>query len=106
MKIRAGIWREWQSYHRLKGYDYTSVGAYFITLVTYQRDEIFGSVVNGEMKPTPLGNIVREEWFRSAAMRREIELFEDEFIIMPNHIHGIVFCFFPRFPFFPKMICG
>jgi putative transposase len=37
-----------------------------------------------------LGRIVQEEWFRSASVRKEIRLLEDEFVVMPNHIHGIV----------------
>ena len=75
---------------RLKGYDYTQPGAYFVTFCTYQRDEIFGEVINGEMKLSALGEIVREEWLRSAEVRKEIRLFDDEFVVMPNHIHGIV----------------
>ncbi len=74
---------------RLKGYDYTQPGAYFITICTHHRDEIFGEVVDGEIKLSPLGMIVREEWFRSAEMRKEIRLFEDELSIMPNHLHAI-----------------
>ena len=74
---------------RLKGYDYTQPGAYFITICTYHRDEIFGQIVHGEMKLSPLGKIVREEWMRSAEIRKEIRIFEDEFVIMPNHLHGI-----------------
>jgi REP element-mobilizing transposase RayT len=75
---------------RLKGYDYTQPGAYFVTICAYQRDEIFGEVVNGEMQLSSPGKIVREEWFRSAEIRKEIKLFEDEFVVMPNHVHGIV----------------
>jgi REP element-mobilizing transposase RayT len=75
---------------RLKGYDYTLPGAYFVTLVTYHRDEIFGSIKNGAMHFSPLGQIVHDEWMRSADIRREICLYEDEFVIMPNHVHGIV----------------
>ena len=75
---------------RLKGYDYTQPGAYFVTLVTHHREEIFGEIINGEMKLSPLGEIVRQEWFRSGEIRREIQLFEDEFAIMPNHGHGVV----------------
>ena len=74
---------------RLKGYDYTQPGAYFVTFCAYQRDEIFGEVINGEMKLSPLGEIVRQEWFRSGEIRKEIQLFEDEFVVMPNHLHGI-----------------
>src|SRR4051812_12722307 len=75
---------------RLKGYDYAQVGAYFVTIVAWRRDGIFGTVVNGEMICSALGEIVRQEWFRSAEIRKEIRLFEDEFVVMPNHIHGIV----------------
>jgi len=74
---------------RLKGYDYTQPGAYFVTICTYQRDEIFGEIINGEMRLSALGKIVREEWLRSAEIRKEIQVFEDEFMIMPNHLHGI-----------------
>ena len=74
---------------RLKGYDYTQPGAYFITMCAYQRMHVFGEVINGEMKLSALGKIVREEWLRSAEIRKEIQVFEDEFIIMPNHLHGI-----------------
>ncbi len=75
---------------RLKGYDYTRPGAYFITMCTHQRAHLFGEVVNGVMHLNALGEIVRAEWFRSADIRREIVLYPDEFVIMPNHIHGIV----------------
>ena len=75
---------------RLKGYDYTQPGAYFVTFCTYQRDEILGEVHYGEMKLSALGKIVRDEWFRTAQIRKEIQLFDDEFIIMPNHGHGII----------------
>ncbi len=75
---------------RMKGYDYTLAGAYFITIVAYQRKMLFGEIVNGEMKLNRRGEIVREEWFASANIRKEIRLFEDEFVVMPNHGHGIV----------------
>ena len=74
---------------RLKGYDYTQPGAYFVTFCSYQRDEICGEVINGEMTLSALGRIVRDEWFRSAEIRKEIRLIEDEFMVMPNHGHGI-----------------
>ncbi len=75
---------------RLKGYDYAQPGAYFVTIVTDQRREIFGQVVDSEMKLSPIGEIACQEWFRSAEIRKEIRLFDDEFVIMPNHIHGII----------------
>ena len=47
-------------------------------------------MVGDEIQLSSLGKIVQTEWFRSAEIRKEIRLFEDEFIMMPNHIHGIV----------------
>jgi REP element-mobilizing transposase RayT len=75
---------------RMKGYDYSLAGAYFVTLVTYQREMLFGEIIHEEMHPSRRGEIVREEWFRSAQIRREIRLYPEEFVVMPNHIHGIV----------------
>ena len=75
---------------RLKGYDYAQPGAYFVTIVTHDREMLFGQVVDGKMVLNPAGEIVCEEWFRSAEIRAEIALFPDEFVVMPNHIHGIV----------------
>lgn len=73
---------------RLSGYDYTATGAYFVTICTYQRDAIFGEVVKEEMRLNEIGRIVEEEWYKTAEIRKEIAL--DEFVIMPNHFHGIV----------------
>ncbi|MGP1383331.1 MAG: transposase [Thainema sp.] len=74
---------------RLKGYDYSSPGAYFITICTHQRECLFGNIVDGEMQLNPFGEIVAEEWLRSQNIRQEINL--DAWVVMPNHIHGIVF---------------
>ena len=73
---------------RLPAYDYAQAGAYFVTLVTHQRQRLFGEIVDGEMLVGSHGDTVKEEWLRSAEVRREIEL--DAFVLMPNHIHGIV----------------
>ena len=75
---------------RLAGYDYASEGGYFITIVTKGRVCLFGEVINGEMQINDFGKIVYEEWFRSKEIRQEIELDMDEFVVMPNHIHGIM----------------
>jgi len=75
---------------RLKNYDYSSPGAYFITICTHNRQCLFGEIVNGEMTLNEFGEIVRDEWFCSVHIRNEIELFENEFIVMPNHIHGVL----------------
>jgi len=75
---------------RLPGYDYTSEGAYFVTVVTHHRERLFGEIVNDEMVLNDFGKIVREEWLKTAQLRSEVELIEDEFVIMPNHFHGII----------------
>jgi REP element-mobilizing transposase RayT len=73
---------------RLPGHDYTQPGAYFITICTHQRQCLFGDVVDGALQLNELGQIVAEEWQKSAQIRREIEL--DDFVVMPNHLHGII----------------
>ena len=78
---------------RLPGHDYSSPGGYFITMVTFRRECLFGEVTGGEMKLSPIGEIVRREWFRTAELRPYVELHEGEFVVMPNHVHGIVWIF-------------
>ena len=73
---------------RLRTWDYGAAGAYFVTLVAQNRQLLFGTVADGRVAPSPLGEIVEREWLRSAAIRQEIVL--DLFIVMPNHVHGIV----------------
>ncbi len=75
---------------RLKGYDYRWAGAYFVTVCTHNRECLLGEIVDGQMRLNELGEIVWEEWFRSAEIRQEIELMPDEFVVMPNHVHGII----------------
>lgn len=61
---------------RLKNYNYAQAGAYFVTLCTQQRINLFGEIVEGEMHLHMAGQIAKEEWLRSAEIRREIELDE------------------------------
>lgn len=75
---------------RLEGYDYSQPGAYFITLVTSQREHLFGQILDGAMQLSILGRMARDEWMRSSQIRHEIRLYEDEIVVMPNHLHGIV----------------
>jgi putative transposase len=75
---------------RLKGYDYSQAGAYFITIVTQGRACLFGDVVGGEMRLSTWGAIAREEWFRTAKIRPYVRLHDAEFVVMPNHVHGII----------------
>ncbi len=75
---------------RLHGYDYTQPGAYFVTICTEGRACWFGEVRDGKMQLNALGEIVREEWFRTADVRPNVVLYRDEFVVMPNHVHGII----------------
>ena len=73
---------------RLASFNYANSGGYFITLVTHERINLFGKIVDGEMVANVIGQIVCEEWVRSAEIRNDIEL--DSWCIMPNHFHAIV----------------
>ncbi|MEE8640742.1 MAG: transposase [bacterium] len=73
---------------RLRDYDYTSGGAYFVTICTYDRECLFGAVEGDTVRLNQYGLVAGEEWSRSAAHRPEIEL--DASVVMPNHVHGIV----------------
>ncbi len=75
---------------RLADYDYSAEGGYYITIVTQRRACLFGEVVNGEIRLNDFGKIVWEEWFETEKLRPNIELLEDEFVVMPNHVHGII----------------
>ena len=73
---------------RLKGYDYTQVGAYFITICSYQREHIFGEIVNGEMKLSKFGLVAKQQWEKLPKRFPNIEL--GAFVVMPNHGHGVI----------------
>ena len=73
---------------RLKRYDYTQRGAYFVTICTHQRNCLFGEIVDGEIKLNTNGEIARGSWLSIPRHFKNVEL--DEFVIMPNHLHGII----------------
>jgi len=73
---------------RLEGYDYAGAGAYFVTICVQDKKCLFGEIVAGEMVLNDAGGIVADEWLKTARIRQEIEL--DEWVVMPNHFHGIV----------------
>jgi len=74
--------------NRLQGYNYSENGIYFITICVKGQKSVFGCVKKGKMILNQFGKIVEEEWKKSAEIRKEIIL--DEFVVMPNHFHGIV----------------
>ncbi|MEK7473817.1 MAG: transposase, partial [Patescibacteria group bacterium] len=73
---------------RLPGYDYASSGAYFVTICAYERECLFGETVNGEMRVDEIGRIVWDCW--NQIPEHFPNTITDEFIAMPNHIHGII----------------
>lgn len=73
---------------RLPHFDYTTNSTYFLTICTHHRSCLFGFIRDGQMFLNGLGEIVRSEWHKSATIRPEIRLWE--FVVMPNHLHGIV----------------
>lgn len=76
-----------QSY-RLRGHDYTSAGAYFLTLCTKHRQRLFGVVRNGRMQLSDLGQIVHREWLLTATLRSNVRM--DAFVVMPDHFHALI----------------
>jgi len=74
---------------RLAGYDYAGEGAYFVTICVHRRECLLGEVIDEEVVLSTLGCIVLEEWERTTIIRPAIQL--DEFVIMPNHLHAIIF---------------
>jgi REP element-mobilizing transposase RayT len=73
---------------RLVGWDYATPGHYFVTLVTQARCELFGKVHDGEVALGEVGRLAEAEWIRLSRDASTIAL--DAFVVMPNHLHGIV----------------
>ena len=73
---------------RLRGYDYTRDGAYYITIVTHGRRTLFGDIIEGEMRLNEAGEMVKDGWGWLATRHPYVEL--DLYIVMPNHMHGII----------------
>jgi REP element-mobilizing transposase RayT len=71
---------------RLKLYDYTRKGSYFITINTHGRKRLFGSLNNGKVDLSIHGIIAWDEWNKTINLRKEY-LKGDAFIVMPDHIH-------------------
>ncbi len=74
---------------RLKDYNYSENGAYFVTVCTQNRENLFGEIVEGKMILSQAGKIVLNCWQEIPQHFQNVEL--DEFCIMPNHFHGIIF---------------
>jgi putative transposase len=73
---------------RLKDYDYSQSGEYFITICTHNHECLFGEVVDEGIKLSPQGKTAQQCWLDIPMHFNNAEL--DEYVIMPNHIHGII----------------
>ncbi len=74
--------------HRLRGWDYSNNGCYFITIVTAERQMLFGDIREGKMVLNEMGQIVQNEFFKSFEIREE--LFLGAFVLMPDHLHAVI----------------
>ena len=73
---------------RLRGYDYTQTGLYFVTVCTQNKECLLGEIKNGIINSTRFGSIVQYAWYNITKYFQCVTL--DEFCLMPNHIHGII----------------
>jgi len=73
---------------RFKEWDYSNPWWYFVTINTKDHKEFFGEIINGSMILNKIGQLVEEEWTKTKLLRSNIDL--DYYVIMPNHIHGII----------------
>jgi len=82
---------------RFKGYDYSKPGYYFITICSYKRVSIFSEIIgiyknnqiiDASVELSDIGEIIEKEWLKTAEIRKNIKL--DQYVIMPNHVHGII----------------
>jgi putative transposase len=75
---------------RLKNWNYASEGVYFITICTKDRIHYFGEIKDGKMICNDLGKQVFHEWHSTPHIRSDMNLDMTVFVVMPNHIHGII----------------
>ena len=73
---------------RLRGWDYSSEGLYFVTICVRDRQPVFGEIVDGELRLSGLGVLAGWHWLKIAA--HHPNALADAFVVMPNHVHGIV----------------
>jgi putative transposase len=80
-RIPSARWAAW---------DYGQQAAYFVTICTAHRQHHFGEIVDNQMILSEIGQIAQEEWFKTPIIRPDMNLSLEEFVVMPNHIHGIL----------------
>jgi len=73
---------------RLREYNYSASGAYFVTICVHERECLFGAISGGRMRLNDAGRVVEDVWKGLPGRFPQVAL--DEYIIMPNHYHGII----------------
>ena len=73
---------------RLRGWDYASAGLYFVTICVKNRVPYLADIVEGTVRLSPIGEIVAEEWQKTAQIRTNVIV--DAWVVMPDHLHGII----------------
>ncbi len=73
---------------RLSNYDYSGNGCYFVTICTHQKHCYFGDIVNAQMQLSQVGKIAHKHWQDIPNHFDGVDI--DQYVIMPNHIHGII----------------
>jgi putative transposase len=79
---------------RLQGFDYSTPGAYFVTICVQEHRHLLGSVTNGTMKTNHAGQMVEDSWQQIANKFPTVRL--DTFVVMPNHMHGLIWLTTPQ----------
>jgi len=74
--------------HRLKNWNYTNSGAYFITICTKNKEQYFGKIINKKMTLNEIGKIADNYWQEIPKHFKNVKL--DKYVVMPNHVHGIL----------------
>jgi len=74
---------------RLKNFNYASKGAYFLTICIQSKAQLLGTITDGVMQLNEYGQMIGDEWMKTPTLRPNVIL--DEFMIMPDHFHAIIF---------------
>ena len=75
---------------RAEWWNYGWNAAYFVTICTQNRECYFGDAIDGKIKWSEIGKIAEQEWLKTPAIRPDMNIALDEFVVMPNHFHGII----------------
>lgn len=75
---------------RLQSWNYANEGMYFVTICAKDKEHYLGDISESLLIPTELGKVAWSEWFNTIQMRPDMNIELSEFVVMPNHIHGII----------------